>query len=234
MNVIISKKDGTQVTHNIDFELNGFIDFDFEEKELEHQKLADTMQRITFVGAIPFIRYCAKNAVNLEQAKLMKELFLKTIGSLLDNAMEDDGPIGYSLHARMEQDLYGFMEELYETWLSEIRFTTESLLYDFKDYAVVDIKPEVDLWFTLMMIFENKEGNKRLLPLKLLHDYEEASDEEIKMNATFCRLIAVVILDKLGYAPNPLRAMEDLSAFEEEMLQIVRAATEKENSEGAR
>ena len=77
MNVIISKKDGTQVTHNIDFELNGFIDFDFEEKELEHQKLADTMQRITFVGAIPFIRYCAKNAVNLEQAKLMKELFLQ-------------------------------------------------------------------------------------------------------------------------------------------------------------
>ena len=221
MKALFNNDDSIKVVHEINFENNRMIDFLFDEKELAPSSLEKTMNDIVYVSAIPFIRYC-QNAVDLEQAKLMKKLFLGMLDEVLENALEDDAPIGGPIKARKENELYEFMEELYNDWLNEIRFTTESLRSDFKDYTFVELKPTFDLWYTLSMVFENKEGNIRHLPLKMLHEYEDASDEDIKQNATFCLLIAVVILDKLGYDPNPLREISDLEAFEEEQLRIVK------------
>lgn len=220
MKALFNNDDSIKVVHEINFE-NRMIDFLFDEKELVPSSLEKTMNDIVYVSAIPFIRYC-QNAVDLEQAKLMKKLFLGMLDEVLENALEDDAPIGGPIKARKENELYEFMEELYNDWLDEIRFTTESLQYDFKEFTFVKLKPTFDLWYTLSMVFENEEGNIRHLPLKLLHEYEDASAEDIKRAVSCCLLIGVVILDKLGYDPNPLREISDLEAFEEEQLRIVK------------
>ena len=221
MKALFNNDDSIKVVHEINFENNRMIDFLFDEKELAPSNLEKMIKDIVYVSAILFIRYC-QNAVNLDQAKLMKKLFLGMLDDVLENALKDDAPIGGPIKARKEGELYEFMEEIYNDWLDELRLTTESLRCDFKNYTFVELKPTFDLWYTLSMVFENEEGNIRHLPLKLLHDYENASDEDIKQNATFSLLIGVVILDKLEYDPNPLREMSDLEAFEEEQLRIVK------------
>ena len=221
MKALFNNDDSIKVVHEINFENNRMIDFLFDEKELAPSNLEKTINDIVYVSAIPFIRYC-QNAVNLDQAKLMKKLFLGMLDDVLENALKDDAPIGGLIKAKKEGELYEFMEELYEDWLCGIGFTTESLQYDFKDFTFVELKPTFDLWYTLSMVFENEKGNIRHLPLKMLYEYEGASNEDIKRSATFSLLIGVVILDKLGYDPNPLRKMNDLEAFEEEQLRIVK------------
>lgn len=226
MKALFNNDDSIKVVHEINFENNRMIDFLFDERELAPSRLEKTINDIVYVSAIPFIRYC-QNAVDLEQAKLMKKLFLGMLDEVLENDLKDDAPIGGPIKNRKENELYEFMEEIYNDWLNEIRFTTESLRYDFKNYTFVELKPTFDLWYTLSMVFAENEGDGiRHLPLKMLHEYEDASDEDIKQTATFCLLIAVVILDKLGYDPNPLRELSDLEAFENEQLRIVKVYLE--------
>lgn len=227
MKVIFTKKDGTKMEHTIDFRNNELIDFSFEEDELKRENLAGTLQDTVYLSSIPFIRLASKAASDMDQVKEIKKIFIKGMSDLLDKAMEDDAPIGDALRAKKGSELYDFMEDIYKFWLDEIGFRTDTLLIDFRDYRFVELIPTVELWFTLEMVFENADGNRRQLPMLRMLDYETASDDDIKRHATFCLLTAVVVLDKLGYDPNPLRPMDDLTAFEDKYLQIVKDSIEQ-------
>ena len=218
----VFKKDGVTTSQEIIFgETNG-IDFEFSKKELNQDNVQDLLQDLSFLAAIPFIRYCQNTAFDLQQAKMMKDYFLSELGELLDSALADDAPIGEAIRRKNENELYGFMEELYNDWINKVPYEEEAFLKEFKEYTFLQLQPFIGNWFTIEMVFDNNKGHQVIQPLVWLYNLENATDEKIRQNISRNFLIAIVILDRLG-KENPLRE-ENMPAFENEIFEIVKEA----------
>lgn len=221
MNVIISKKDRTQVSHKIDFQEKEWIDFSFDEKELALGSMRGMMENLTFFSAIPFYKYL--QTVKAEKREPLKNIFINWLDAFLNEALESEDSIENTIQAAKKKEFYLFTENLYVSWLKQNNLNTNELLEVLRDYRFIELRASFGDFYTLDAIFKNKEGNKRQFPLSRVYYYESASDYLIRRTATLSLYIAEVLLKKLGCSPTPLqKEMSSIEEFEEKQLRIVK------------
>lgn len=221
MDAIFYNGDGSTEIQEIDFQQKKWVNYRFKEAELAPGKMSDMLQDLVYFSTIPFFEYL--QTTREDTRKALKDLFLKRLGEFFDEALENDMPIEEVIQAKKARDFYSFMESLYSSWLKDSDLQTDMLIHELRDYTFVGLQPAFEEYYTLQAVFENKTGDQRQFPLSLIYFYDNASNYLLGRTATLSLYIATVMLDKLGYSPNPLTPkIRDVEAFEKEQLLIAK------------
>jgi hypothetical protein len=222
----IFKEREFKVTHEIVFHEDNGIDFEFSKKELESENAQDVVYQMSVLAATPFIRYCRNAAVDTQHAEQLKEFYLSELTELLDQATKNVASADAALRIGADGEEPCFMEDIYKDWLALSGEQSDAFLSEFRKYTFLKLRPSIGDRFTVEMVFLNRAGHQVVRPLKWLCHLHDASEEEIRMHISYCFLIALAILDKLGNG-NPLLE-EDMPDFENEIFNMIKAAAEND------